>query len=177
MKLGRADTAPWITAGALGVVAIALGAVVLFVIRPQRDHREDLARAVGVTSTQQAAMNAATQEGLNLTTYSRKNFPSDYARTVAGATGSLMQDLDDTAKRSALLSNMQKGKFDLQGQVLNTAFETQAGDRFSVLVLALSYQVTDNGTRTLSSRNRFEMTLVRAGDKYLVSDLKSVGLI
>jgi len=39
--------APWITAAALGAVAIALAGVVLFVIRPDRHRHEAAARAVG----------------------------------------------------------------------------------------------------------------------------------
>lgn len=173
----RADATPWLVASVLGVIAIALAAVVVFVIRPERNDKQDLADAVGITASQQQAMDAATKQALNLTTYSRKNFESDYARALSGASGSLAKDLADPSKKAALLKQMQTNKLDLQGQVLNTALEQQAGSQYSVLVLVVTYKVPDTGTRVLGSRNRFEMTLTRTGGKWLTSDLNNIGLI
>lgn len=173
----RADARPWIVAAALGAVAIALGAVVLFVIHPDRSDKQKLGRATGLTALQQQAMDAGRTEALNLTTYSRKAFAADYARALSGATGDLAKDLNSTPKRDQLLANMNSGKFDLSGQVVNTALEAQAGDQFSVLVLTLGYKVPDTGPKVQSSRSRFEMTIVRQGGKWLVSSLKDIGTI
>jgi hypothetical protein len=173
----RADARPWIVASALGVIAIALAAVILFVIRPDRHDKQNLADAVGLTATQQQAIDAATKQALNLTTYSRKSFEADYARALAGSAGDLAKDLGDPTKKAALLSNMTKGKVDLQGQVLNTAFEQEADGKFAVLVLVVSYKQPDQGARTVGSRARFEMTLSHGTGKWLVSGLKNVGLV
>jgi hypothetical protein len=173
----QSDATPWVVAAVLAAVAIALAGVIVFVIHPQRDHREKLARASGLTAQQQRAMSTATTEALNLTTYARKTFDADYQRSVALATGGLATDLTNNQKKAALLSKMQAGKFDLQGQVLNTAFEQQSGNTFGVLVVVSGFQVPDGGTKTQNSHNRWEMTVQLVGTKYLISNVQNVGLI
>ena len=170
-------SAPLTLAAVLGVLAIALGAVVLFVIHPDRNDRQATARAVGLTPTQQQAMDAASKQVINLTTYSRKSFEADYARTVAGTTGDLLADLTKPANKTNLLSQMNSGKFDLKGEVTNVAFEESSGDKYLVLVSSNGYKVPDTGQRALQTRARFEVTMVRSGSKWLASTLTSVGLI
>ncbi|MDP9115934.1 MAG: hypothetical protein M3O28_01450, partial [Actinomycetota bacterium] len=169
--------APWITAAVLGVIAIALGAVVLFVIHPDRNRREAAAKAVGLTADAQQAASAARTQVLNLTTYSRKSFDSDYARAVAGSTASLKTDIDDPKKKSTLLSGMTKGKFDLQGSVTNTAVEANSGTSWLILVSSQSYQIPDTGSRRLQGNTRFELTMTKIGAKWFASNLQTVGLI
>jgi Mce-associated membrane protein len=174
---GSRDRTPWVVAAVLGIVAIALAAVVIFVIHPDRNDKQALARATGLTSVEQQAVDAASHQALNLTSYSRANFEADYARTVAGASGKLASDLADKSRKSALLAQMQKGKFDLQGQVANAAFETTADGKYSVLVYALSYKSGTGTTHELSSRNRFVLTMQRIGGRWLATDLLSVVLV
>lgn len=171
------DNAPWTVAAVLGVLAIAVGAVVLFVIHPERSDRQRAARAVGLTATEQQAMDAAAKQVINLTTYSRKNFDGDYARTVAGATGDLLSDLQKPANKTNLLQQMQTGKFDLQGEVTNTAYAESSGDKYLILVSSNGYKVPDGAQRTLQTRARFQVTMVRSGSKWLAASLTSVGLI
>jgi len=169
--------APWIVASVLGVVAIALGAVVLFVIHPDRDDKQEAARAVGLTSTAQQAMDAASKQVINLTTYSRKAFEADYARAMSGATGDLLGDLQKADNKTNLLKQMQDGKFDLQGEVTNVAFEESSGDKYLVLISSNGYKVPDGAQRSLQTRARFEVTMIHSGSKWLASTLTSVGLI
>lgn len=174
----RSDGAlPWLVAAVLAVVAIALGAVVLFVIHPDKQDKQKLAAQAGLTALEQQAIDAASKQAVNLTTYSRKSFDADYARTVAGATGSLAADLNGGTRKATLLKQMQSGKFDLQGTVSSAAFESQAGNAYSVLVLTQSFQVLDNGQKTAATANRFILTMQHVGGKWLASDLLSVGLI
>jgi hypothetical protein len=173
----QSNARPWIVAAVLGAVAIALAGVIAFVIHPQRDHRQKLARQSGLSNAQQQAMATATTEALNLTTYSRKTFDADYARSIALATGGLKTDLTDAQKKSALLSEMNAGKFDLQGQVLNTAFEQQSGTSYGVLVVVSGFQVPDSGTKVQNSHNRWELTISHVGTQWLVSNVQNVGLI
>jgi ABC-type transporter MlaC component len=169
--------APWITAAALGAVAIALAGVVLFVIRPDRNRHEAAAHAVGLPATAQQAMDAASKQVLNMLTYSRKSFAADYARAVDGATGALKADLQSSAKKSTLQNKMTSSKLDLQGAVTATAFEEVSGTNWLILVSAQGYQVPDGGKRTLASRERFQVTMTNVAGKWLASDLQSVGLI
>lgn len=175
IRLGGRNT-PWTVAAVLGVVAIALAAVIVFVIAPERSDRRRTAEAVGLTAMQQQAMDAAAKQVINLTTYSRKTFDADYARTVAGATGALATDLTGD-KKATLLSQMTKGKFDLAGTVTNVAFEEAGAGKWLVLVSSEDYKVPDKGARQLTTRARFEVTMVHTGGKWLASDLQTVGLI
>lgn len=170
-------SAPWIVAGALGVVAIVLAAVVVFVIHPERNDKRNLSKKTGLTSTEQQAVDAASQQALNLTTYSRAKFDSDYQRTVAGSTGSLNKDLSDTTKKTQLLAQMQAGKFDLQGSVSKAAFETETNGQYSVLVYVQGYQLLANGKKSTPIPNRFLLTMVHVKGKWLASDLLAVNLI
>ena len=98
---------------------------------------------------EQAAVTAASQQVLNMLTYKRTTFDADYSRTVAGATGALKSDLNQSSNKTALLQKMTQGKFDLQGQV--TAFRVRGGQwaNYNVLVSASGYQLPDGGQRTL----------------------------
>ena len=167
----------WITAAVLGAVAVALAVVIAFPLRTARDHRHHQQTQVGLTAVEQGAVTAADQQVLNMLTYKRATFDADYARTVAGATGSLKSDLNQSSNKSALLQKMTQGKFDLQGQVTASAFEESSGTNYNVLVSASGYQVPDGGQRTLTSTARFEVTMTRVGTKWLASNLQSVGLI
>jgi hypothetical protein len=167
----------WITAGVLCAVAVALAVVIAFPLRTARAHQHRLAGQVGLTALEQGAVTAASQQVLNMLTYKRATFDADYSRTVAGSTGALKADLDQSSNKSALLQKMTQGKFDLQGQVTGSAFEEASGTTYNVLVSASGYQVPDGGQRTLSSTARFEITLTRSGTKWLASNLQTVGLI
>jgi hypothetical protein len=167
----------WITAAVLGAVAVALAVVIVFPLSHARHHRHRLQSQVGLSTVEQAAVTAADQQVLNMLTYRRKTFDADYARTVAGASGPLASDLNKSSNKTALLQKMTQGKFDLQGQITASAFEESSGTTYNVLVSASGYQVPDGGQRTLSSTARFEVTMTRAGTKWLASNLQSVGLI
>jgi hypothetical protein len=167
----------WMAAAVLGAVAVALAVVIAFPLRNARDHRQHVAAQVGLTSVEQAAVSAASQQVLNMLTYKRATFDADYARAVAGASGSLKSDLNNSTNKSALLQKMQQGKFDLQGQVTASAFEQASGTSYNVLVSAAGYQLPDGGQRTLSSTARFEVTLTLVGGKWLANNLQTVGLI
>jgi Mce-associated membrane protein len=164
-----------VTAAALGLVAIALAAVVAFVVHPERNRLQAEARAVGLSPTAQQAVDAGTQEVVNLLTYSRKTFDADYARTLAGTSGALNADL--TKQKATLLQQMTQGKFDLQGSVTSSAFEQTSGSNTLILVSAEGYKLPDGGQRTLASTARFEITMTRVGGKWLATNLQSVGLI
>lgn len=167
--------APWITAAALGGIAIALAAVLLFVLRPDHNRQASAADSVGLTASEQQAMDAGAKQVVNILTYARTTYDADYARTLAGATGALHSDLEK--QKATLLSQMTKGKFDLQGTVTSTAFEQVSDNSTLVLVSAQGYKLPAGGQRTLASTARFEVTMTRVGGRWLASDLQSVGLI
>jgi hypothetical protein len=168
---------PWTTAAALGAVAIALFAVVAFVLHPEHRDRVAAAADVGLTPTEQQVLQAAKTEALNLATFKRASFDADYALGLAGATGNLRSDLSDASRKADLLKTMNSGKFDLSADVVNSAVEESAGGKYSVLIYRRDYKVPTGGQPTLTARDRLAVTMVREGGKWLASDLTSVGLI
>ncbi len=166
---------PWLVAAVLAAVAVVLAAVLLFVIRPAHDRQIGQKPKLGLTSSEQRAVDAAAKQVVNILSYSRKSFDADYARTLAGATGALRADL--AKQKATLKSQMTKGKYDLQGAVTGSAFE-QVSDKTSlVLVSAQGYKLPSGKQRTLASTARFEITMKSVKGKWLASDLSSVGLI
>ena len=65
----RSAFAPWVTAGALGVLAIALAVALAVFIVPDRGMVSG-----GLSSSERSAVSAAKQELINVLTYSRKTF-------------------------------------------------------------------------------------------------------
>lgn len=167
---------PAVVTALLVVLALGAAAAALFVVRPQW-HDRHRTTVVGLSSTEQAAVDAASKQVINLLSYSRKNFQADYARAQAGSTGALAKDLTDATKKSTLLQQMTSGKFDLQGDVTSVAFEQSNGTNYLVLVAAQGYKVPDSGSRTLASTARFEVTMTLTKGKWLASNLVSVGLV
>jgi len=107
--------APWITAAALGAVAIALAGVVLFVIRPDR-HRHEAARAPWGCPPPRSSHGRRIQAGAEHAHLLAKSFAADYARAVDGATGALKADLLSSSKKSTLQNKMTSSKLDLQAR-------------------------------------------------------------
>jgi cbb3-type cytochrome oxidase subunit 3 len=168
---------PWTTAAALGTVAIALFAVVAFVLHPEHRDKAAAAANLGLTATERQVLQAATTEALNLATFKRASFDADYAVGLSGATGNLRSDLDNAGRKSDLSKAMNTGKFDLAADVVNAAVEDFADGRYSVLIYRRDYKVADGGQRTLTARDRLALTMQREGTKWLATDLTSVGLI
>lgn len=166
----RRSIAPWIVAGVLGAVAIGL-VIALFV--PLK-HAKD-APINGLTSREQSAMSAASQEVVNLLTYSRANFDADFQRALSGMTGALLADQQKLKTQTK--TAMDKNKIDLKGQVSEVAYSGQ-DDAGNVLVLvsATGYQVPQQGTPLPTTYARFEITMNRVGSKWLASNLQNVGL-
>ena len=169
------DRTPWLAAAVLGLIAVVLAVVLLVVIRPDRNRHASGKQDLGLSSSEQQAVDAGAKQIVNILSYSRKTFDADYARTLAGTTGALRADL--AKQKATLKSQMVKGKFDLQGTVTSSAFEQVSDNTSLVLVSAQGYKLPTGGQRTLASTARFEVTMKSVGGKWLASDLTSVGLI
>jgi Mce-associated membrane protein len=165
---------PWLVAAVLAAIAVVLAVVLLVVIRPDRRDQSGGGN-VGLTRSEQQALDAGAKQVVNILTYSRRTFDADYARTLAGTTGGLRTDL--AKQKAALESQLTKGKFDLQGTVTSSAFEEVSGKNTLILISAQGYKLPAGGQRTLASTARFEVTMTSVDGKWLASDLSSVGLI
>jgi len=167
---GRSGIAPWITAGVLGVLAIALVVALTVFIVPNRGQGPG-----GLSSSEKSAVSAAKQELINLLTYSRKTFDADYQRALNGAAGKLREDL--ASKKALTRETLIAGKIDLKGEVTAAAFEERSGSSTVVLLSATGFTIGANGTPVPKSIDRFELTMTNIKGKWLMSDFRNVGLV
>lgn len=170
-----AGRAPWLVTAALGAVAIALAITIAVFHLPSRHGRHSFTAAQygGLTSSELQAVAAAKQTVINTLTYRRSSFAADFARTLAGTTGTLQTDMRTDGPK--LLQAMTNGKFDLSGAVSYAAFESHDGTGAVVLVSATGYKVTPAG-QVPTSAQRLAVTMVQVNGKWLASDWQSVGL-
>ena len=166
----RSAIAPWITAGVLGVLAVALAVALTVFILPNRGTSPG-----GLSSSEKRSVTAAKQELINILTYSRTTFDADYARALDGATGTLKDDL--AGKKALTRKALTDGKIDLLGKVTEAAFEQRSGDSTVVLLSATGYTVGADRVPVAKSTDRFELTMTDVKGKWLMSDFQNVGLV
>lgn len=172
----RAPTgnAPWIVAGILALLAGLLVVLIVHTDAVAQGNTRDAGSLVAPTADQQRAVQSAAIEAADLTTLSRARFEADFARALAGATGDLRHDL--VSKKSAYLSAMRAGRFDLRSSVVESAFESQTGGKVLALVTLNGSHVVDKVTSPVTTPQRLELTMVKSGGKWLASEFLQVGV-
>jgi hypothetical protein len=179
-ELRRNPYAPWVAASVAGVVFVALLLVYLVWLRPDErdadDQRAAAKQQVGqLTATEKAAMTAAGTEMINLVTFSRAHFETDFQRALDGATGSLQTDVEKLKTKT--LTEMTQGKFDLFGRLTHKALESQveSGKQKGYVVL-----VTINGYRSTAPdspiQQNLAVTVVNVNGKWLANDVTNIGI-
>jgi Mce-associated membrane protein len=166
--------APWVVAGVLVLVVALLTIALVHTNSVADDNTAKAGSQYAPTRDQQVAVQAGATEAANLLTFSRKNFETDFARALNGATGSLKKDL--AGRKATTLSAMKKGKFDLTAKVVESAFESEQSGKVQLLVTINGANVDDKGQNSAAAPQRLELTMVRSGDKWLASNLVSVGI-
>ena len=163
-------SAPWVTAAIAGAVLVALLVVYFVVFLP---YRRDYAPGQ-LTSAEQAAMTAATTELDNIGALGGKNFDTNYTRAIAGATGAFKHDL---------ITERSTAKKNLAGRSA-TAVVTQralvgpvsgSGTSGYELLMNLSGPQSSIASALLAPQ-QVNVTIVNQGGKWLVSDIRSVGI-
>lgn len=157
--------------GILVVVAflllVALG--VLYVLRAGAGHA-----SAGLSSDEQAALDAGKVQVANLITYRRASFEADWQRALDGTTGSLHQD--QVGKKASTLQAITKDKIDLRGEVSAIGVASATKNSVGLVVLLNGYKITADGKSTLVNTSRLQITETKVGAKWLLSDLKNVPL-
>lgn len=158
----------WLAAAVVVSLLFAAAMVVLWQVRRPAD-------IPGITPTQQAAVDAASQEAVNLQTFRRASFDQDFANALAGLTSDFGKS-QLLPKKDALQQQLTAGKRDATAKALSAGLVSSTPTSAVVLVVTNTTQTGDDGTSTPFVFSRLQLTLQLVGGKWLVSDLKSVGL-
>ena len=162
--------APWLTAVIAAVVFVA--AIIVY-YAPLSNAKSN--NSVGdLTSDEKAAVAAATTETVNLLSYRRAHFDADYARAVAGASGSLKKDI--AADKATTLSTLTKGKFDLSARVTHEAFAGPTGTGKSSYLVLVSINGYKSTTPDVPTQQNLQVTVGKSNGKWLVSAVQNVAV-
>src|SRR5439155_12649434 len=107
--------------------------------------------------------------------YRRTSFDADWQRALSGATGAFAADL--RRDKQTTLKNMTDGKYDLSAKVTHVALEEQvdSGDHHGYVVLVTMNGYLSNAP-TVPKPSQLAVTVENVNGKWLVSDVKSVGV-
>lgn len=161
---------PWRVAVGLGAIAIVLAAALGWLLV-----RHDDQPSFGLSASEQAAVDAATREMIDVQSFRLADFDADFARATSGLTGGLLKEL--TSKKASLLDGLKKSKLDTTAAVTEAAFEESKGSDAVVLLTMNNYRVDKTGKKTLFGSGRFEVTVSKVNNAWLASDLTSIGLL
>jgi hypothetical protein len=118
------------------------------------------------------AAAAGAQEVVNLLSFSRANYDSDFGRALAGLTGPLLAEQE--SQRAVTLSAMVVAHADYVGEIRCIGIETVTPDSVIMLVAATSYSVSDSGVRSVQGLPKVEIGVTRIHGAWLVNQFQSV---
>lgn len=150
----------------LSVVLVALAAAALFGALKLREASDrDSARA--------AALAAARQEALNLTSIDGRDIDSDLQRVLDGATGGFKTDFAQRSKD--LKAVLSENQVVAEGKVLDAALVRADDETATALVVVDSNVKNKAAPSGRSNTYRMQLDLERQGGRWLTSALQFVG--
>ena len=150
----------------LVLCALVAGIVLTVLDRHAEDRRDE---------RRQAALQAARQQAVNLTTISFETADRDLARIVAAATGTLKTQFQ--AQQKSFPDVLRREKSVSVGTVLAAGVSADTGDRVEALVAVdAAVRNATSGTTGQVKHYRMDMTLVRRSGRWLVSSVAFAGL-
>jgi Mce-associated membrane protein len=154
---------------ALGLVLIVLLGAVGWLAMDARDRRTH-------DDSRQAALQAARQEAVNLTTISYQTADADLGRIIAAATGTLKTQFQ--AQRAQFPTVLARDKSVSVGTVLAAGVASQSAGTVEALVAvdASVSNAASEKTGPVVKHYRMDMKLVRVGGHWLVSQVAFAGL-
>jgi Mce-associated membrane protein len=155
---------------------IALGLVLLALLGAVGWLAQDARRARSREDQRQAALQAARQQAVNLTTISYTTADRDLARIVNAATGSLRTQFE--AQRTQFPAVLKRDKSVSVGTVLAAGIASHDGTTVEALV-AVDASVSNTASAKsgpLVKHYRMDMKLLRISGRWLVSQVAFAGL-
>jgi hypothetical protein len=120
-----------------------------------------------------AAVNAGRQAVLDLISYRRSDFDSDFQRALDGLSQSAAAE--QSKNKSSILAAMKGGSFDFGGTVVEVAVEDAGFDSATLLVSGHRYQQADGGKRAPLADMRAEAAMTRIDGKWLLTQFSTIG--
>jgi len=152
------------------VVALAAEALLLAVVWFSRDRG-----IAGLAKREQAAVDAAKQETINIQTYRLKSFDQDFSNALAGMTQDKATEWH--AREKDLKAGITRLNQDGVATVSGAGLESSRGGTAVVLVSSDSQRVDRTTSKsTTFAQNRFQVTMQLVGGKWLMSNLEAVSL-
>ena len=146
-----------------GLLLLVAAAVLALQLRSyaQADDRRD------------AALRAASQSALNLTSIDRENFDEDVRRVLDGATGAFRTDFE---KRSGELKTvLEENEVSSEGKVIEAGL-VRSDDRTATALVVVDGNVRNTAVpEGRVNTYRMRLQLERQGDRWLTSMLEFVG--
>jgi hypothetical protein len=158
----------------LGLSAAVAGLLVVGVVLAglRLSHRHNGASTL--SSAEQAAVNAAKQETINLQTYRRKNFDADFAAALSGLTPAKATQWQ--ANKATLKTRLTQLKQDAGATVSGAGLVSFDGKSAVVVVASDTLRIDSAGKSTTAAQNRSQVSMKLIGGKWLMDDLQSVSV-
>lgn len=160
------ERTPPVLLAALSALVAGLAVAVVLMALSVRD-------STSLAAAHDAAVRAARQEALNLTSVDSRDLAGSLARVVAGATGAFRADL--VAREATLQQIVPANKVLAQGMVVEAALVR--GDRDTATVI-VAVDATIKNIKVPQGRTnpyRMQLDLQRHGNRWLTSALQFVG--
>lgn len=116
---------------------------------------------------------AGAGEVVNLLTFSRADYDSDFGRALAGLTGPLLAE--QQGQKSSILAQLTAAHSDYVGEIRCIGIESASGDSVIMLVAATSYAVDAAGQRSVQTLPKLEIGVTRINGVWLVNQFQAVG--
>ncbi len=168
---------PTVVVAALSVLILALLVIGAIQVSLAIKHRQLFGSGSGLaqlTAQQQRAVDAAKQETINIQTFRRKSFASDFQAALNGMTQA--QGVQFQARKADLQSTLTKIKADTGATVSGAGLVSFTGTGAVVLVAADAQRTDSKGVLQTTSLNRFQLTMKLVNGTWLMDDLQSVAL-
>ena len=130
--------------------------------------------ASSLSAAEQAAVNAARQQTINLQTYRRASFDADFAVALAGLTPAKAAQWQ--ANKATLRTKLNQLKQDAGATVSGAGLASFDGKTAVVMVASDTLRVDAAGKSTTAAQNRSQVTMKLIDGKWLMDDLQSVSL-
>ena len=158
-------TRPRVLLTVLGLAAAAAVVAAVLLAMKLQDAPDEEAR-------RQEILQAARQQGVNITTLDHRSVDRDLQRVLALATGDFRKEFEAGTKE--LTDLVVQNEAVSTGEVLEVGIVTADSDSARVLVVADS-TVSNSATEEQQVRHyRMQLDLVRRGDRWLTSSLSFV---